>query len=383
MSGPLAGVRVVEVVGIGPGPFAAMTLADLGADIIRVDRPGGGLSAVPHADDLLARGRPSVALDLKSERGIEVLLQLIEAADVLVEGFRPGVAERLGFGPDVALARNPRLVYGRLTGWGQDGPLAHTAGHDVNYLGVSGALDQLGRADGPPQFPINLLGDFAGGSMYLVTGVLAALLHVRGGGEGQVVDAAITDGVAHLNTMIAGFRNAGAWGGARGQNLLDSGAPFYDVYRTADDRWMALGAIEPQFWATFEATLGECGALDGQLPDRNSVELWPALRSQLIATFATRTQAQWSEVFDGTDACVAPVIPLDEAATHPQNAARGTYVERHGRTQPAPAPRFSGTPAELSTPPHSPGADTREALTAWGIGNADALIADGVAFQTD
>lgn len=383
MPGPLAGVRVVEIVGIGPGPFAAMTLADLGADVIRVDRPGGGTTTVRHQDDLLGRGRPSVALDLKSAAGAETLLRLVDAADVLLEGFRPGVAERLGVGPSVCLARNPDLVYGRITGWGQDGPLAQRAGHDVDYLAVSGVLDTLGRVGGPPQFPINLLGDFAGGSMYLVTGVLAALLHARGGGGGQVVDAAITDGVAHLGTMTAGFRAAGAWSGERGQNLLDSGAPFYDVYQTADDRWMALGAIEPQFWAAFEAALVSSGAIEQELPDRSSVSQWPVLRSRLREVFASRSQDEWVTVFDTTDACVAPVVPLDDAPQHPQNAARGTYVVQHGVTQPAPAPRFSATPASLTTPPRAPGADTRAALLAWDISDVDALIESGVAVQAD
>ena len=369
--------------GIGPGPFAAMLLADLGADVIRVDRPGGQALQVTSPDkDILGRGRPSVALNLKDPQGIETLLQLVERADVLIEGFRPGVTERLGVGPDVALARNPRLVYGRMTGWGQDGPLAHTAGHDVNYISVAGALDTIGRAGGPPQIPLNLVGDFAGGSMYLVTGVLAALTHARATGEGQVVDAAITDGTAHLLAMPLAMQAGGVWSSRRGTNLLDSGAPFYDVYETSDGRWMSVGGLEPQFYAAMETILAEHG-LDGPLPDRNDPRNWKDLRSVLAGLFATRTQAEWAEIFSDSDACVAPVVPMHEAKDHPHNVARGTYVERDGLVQPAPAPRFSATPAELTTPPSAPGADTRAALTAWGIEDVDALIAEGAAVEGD
>lgn len=267
-TGPLAGVRVVEIVGIGPGPFAAMMLADLGAEVIRVDRPGpGGLQVAPPERDLLGRGRRSVAIDLKSPRGREVVLDLVRKADILIEGFRPGVTERLGVGPDDCLAANPALVYGRMTGWGQDGPLAHTAGHDINYISVAGGLDPIGRAGGPPQVPLNLVGDFAGGSLYLVAGVLAGLTHARATGEGQVVDAAIVDGVAHLLTMITTLQNNGAWSPERGTNLLDTGAPFYDVYPTADERWMSVGGLEPQFWAAMLEILGNEGF--EEIPDRN------------------------------------------------------------------------------------------------------------------
>ncbi len=377
-SGPLAGVRVVELAGIGPGPFAAMMLADLGADIIRVNRPGGGaLQVAPAEGDILARGRPSVVIDMKSPRGVELLLDLVERADILLEGFRPGVTERLGLGPDACLERNPRLVYGRMTGWGQDGPLAPTAGHDINYISVAGALDPLGQADQPPTFPQNLLGDFGGGSLYLVAGVLAALTHARATGEGQVVDAAITDGVAHLMAMAVSMQQAGVWDGGRGTSLLGGAAPFYDVYETADERWMSVGSLEPRF----HAVVGEL--LEVDLPDRNDINEWPALRKVLAETFKQRTQAEWTEVFAGSDACVAPVVPLVEAYEHPHNVARGTYVERDGLTQPAPAPRFSATPATLTTAPAKPGANTRSALTAWGIDDVDALIHDGVAVQLD
>ncbi len=376
-SGPLQGVRVVEMVGIGPGPFAAMMLADLGADVVRVHRPGGGgLQLTTPEQDLLGRGRPSVALDLKDPRGVETVLRLVEKADVLLEGFRPGVTERLGIGPDACRARNPALVYGRMTGWGQDGPLSQTAGHDMNYIAVAGALDSLGRRPGDaPTFPMNLLGDFGGGSLYLVAGVLAALVHARTTGQGQVVDAAITDGTAHLMTMAVTMQQAGIWDGRRGTNMLGGAAPFYDVFETADGRWMSVGPLEPQFFAAFVELVG------GDLPGQYDLQQWPAMRTELERRFASRTQAEWVEVFEGSDACVHPVLPLVEAYEHPHNVARGTYVEHHGTVQPAPAPRFGATPAQLSTPPVAPGANTRDALTAWGIDDVDALIEDGVAVQ--
>ncbi|QMW66222.1 CoA transferase [Mumia sp. ZJ1417] len=382
--GPLAGLRVVEIAGIGPGPFAAMLLADLGADVLRVDRvTPGGLAVVPQDKDVLARGRRSVAVDLKRPEGVAVLLDLVERADVLIEGFRPGVAERLGFGPDACLARNPRLVYGRMTGWGQDGPLATSAGHDVNYISVAGALDPIGRAGGPPQIPMNLLGDFAGGSMYLVVGVLAALVEARDSGHGQVVDAAIVDGTAHLLSMITNLQQVGAWSDARGTNLLDSGSPFYDVYETADGLWMSVGALEPQFYDEMVKLL-ELDTVPGQpLPDRYDLAAWPQLRERLAARFAERTQAEWAELFAGTDACVAPVVPMRDAPQHPHLVARGTYVEHEGVVQAAPAPRFSRTPATLGRTPSKSGADTREALAAWGIDDVDALIASGAVVQRE
>jgi len=378
-AGPLHGVRVVELAGLGPAPFAAMVLADLGADVIRVDRPGGDvLAAAPPPYDLLVRGRARVSVDLKQPEGVRVVKDLVANADALVEGFRPGVAERLGLGPDDCLAVNPRLVYGRMTGWGQDGPLAHTAGHDIDYIAVSGVLHAIGRAGGPPQIPANLLGDFGGGGLYLVVGVLAGILEARTSGQGQVVDAAIVDGTAHLATMLVGMLGAGSWQPERGHNLLDSGAPFYDVYETADGEHVAVGALEPQFWQIMLVRLADVGVDVTELPDRHDLTAWPELRKRLTEIFATRTRPEWSEIFEGTDACVAPVLSMREAATHPQLAARETYVEHEGVVQPAPAPRFSRTPATLSTPPHRAGADSLDALRRWGIGDVEALVESGV-----
>lgn len=381
-SGPLVGVRVVELVGIGPGPFAAMFLADLGAEVIRVDRPQpGGLSFGPPEKDLLGRGRRSVALDLKNPRGQAAFLELVAQADILIEGFRPGVAERLGVGPEQCHAVNPRLVFGRMTGWGQTGPLAHTAGHDINYISIAGGLDPMGRAGGPPQVPLNLVGDFAGGSMYLVTGVLSALIHAKNTGEGQVVDAAIVDGVAHIMTMIKGMQNSGMWSEQRGTNVLDTGVPFYDVYETADHRWMSVGGLEPQFWEAMLTILAAEGI--EHIPDRNDPKNWIELRARLSEIFAGRTQAAWQELFDGSEACVAPVVPLHEAADHPHLKARGTYLEHEGQVQAAPAPRFSATPTQLSIGPRPTGADTRDVLGDWGVSDVDSLIDDGIAVDNN
>jgi alpha-methylacyl-CoA racemase len=375
-TGPLKGVRVVEVAGIGPGPHAATLLADLGADVIRVERPGGALSPGTRETDLLTRGRPSVALDLKRPEAVAAVLTLVESADVLLEGMRPGATERLGLGPEDCLARNPQLVYGRMTGWGQDGPLARTAGHDLNYISIAGALHGLGQDAGRPHFPTNLLGDFGGGSTYLVIGVLAALLEARASGRGQVVDAAIVDGTAHLSAMFAGMLASGFARERRAANLLDGGAPFYDVYETADGGHMSVGALEPQFYAELVELLGLT-----DLPSRDDLTQWPAIREAFTRRFKERTRAEWTEVFDGTDACVAPVLPLTEAARHPHLAARGTYVERDGVLQPAPAPRFSRTEPSLSAGPSVPGGQTREALTAWGVPDVDALVESGAAVQ--
>ncbi len=366
-SGPLRGVRVVELAAVGPAPHAAMTLADLGADVIRVERPGGTAATGSREAELLTRGRPSVALDLKDPRAVEVVLDLVATADVLIEGMRPGVAERLGLGPAQCHARNARLVYGRMTGWGQQGPLAARAGHDINYLAVSGTLHGLGRADGPPHFPQNLLGDFGAGSTYLVIGVLAALLEARSSGRGQVVDAAIVDGAAHLGTMLAGMIASGTQREERGRNLLDSGAPFYDVYETADGQHMAVGALEPQFYAELLDRLG----LTGSVPDRADPSLWPQLRAALAARFLQHTQQEWQAVFEGSDACVSPVLPLTRAAEHPHLAGRGTYVQHGGVLQPAPAPRFSRTTATLTMPPTAGGQHGAAALRAWGVGSGD------------
>jgi alpha-methylacyl-CoA racemase len=376
-TGPLRGVKVVELAGIGPGPHACMILADLGADVIRVDRPGGQpLTGGP--TDLLNRGRPSVALDLKHPDAIATVLDLVETADVLVEGLRPGTTERLGLGPDTCLARNPALVYGRMTGWGQDGPLATTAGHDLGYVAVTGALHAMGQDKSRPHFPGNLVGDFGGGSTYLVIGILAALLEARVSGRGQVVDAAIVDGTAHLNSMATGFLASGLYREERAANLLDGGAPFYDVYETADGRHLAVGALEPRFYDELVRLLD----IAGTAPDRNDPANHPELRRVIAAAVRSRSQAEWVEVFDGSDACVAPVIPLSEAFTHPHLTARGTFVDRDGITQPAPAPRFSRTGATLTSPPPArAGQDTRDALAAWGIADVEGLLASGAAAQ--
>jgi alpha-methylacyl-CoA racemase len=371
--GPLTGVKVVELAGIGPAPFAAMLLAELGADVIRVDRPGGGLMLGPPELELVNRGRRTVALDLKHPDAVGVVRRLATQADILVEGFRPGVAERMGLGPEDCHALNPRLVYGRMTGWGQDGPLASSAGHDISYLALSGALYASGRAGGPPQIAANLLGDFGGGALYLVTGVLAALVEARTSGRGQVVDAAIVDGAAHLTTMMMGHLAGGGWRNERGRNLFDTGAPFYDVYETSDGEYMAVGALEPAFYDELVRLLGI------EVPDRYDPARWPELRKVLADAFATRTQAEWTAVFDGTEACVAPVLP--PGGTHPHLEARGVFAEHDGVRQPVPAPRFSRTPTSLGTPPSRPGRHTREALADWGIEDVDALIASGAAVQ--
>ncbi|MBB0232799.1 CaiB/BaiF CoA transferase family protein, partial [Streptomyces calidiresistens] len=361
----MAGVRVVELAGIGPGPFAAMILGDLGADVVRVDRPG---SAWPHIDprwDITNRNKRSVLLDLKREGSAERVLDLVERADVLVEGYRPGVAERLGVGPDACLTRNPRLVYGRMTGWGQEGPLARRAGHDIDYVAITGALGVIGPAEGRPAVPANLLGDYAGGSLYLVVGVLAALHGVRAGGAGQVVDAAIVDGTAHLTTMLHGMMAAGAWRDRREANLLDGGTPWYDTYAAADGRYLAVGPLEPRFWEGFLELVGLAG--DPTLPDRDDASRRSELRAAIAARIAERTRDEWMEVFADTDACVAPVLSLREAPDHPHLAARGTFVEHDGLVQPAPAPRFSDTPGAIRRGPSRPGADAVEVARDWGV----------------
>jgi alpha-methylacyl-CoA racemase len=378
-TGPLRGVKVVEIAGIGPGPHAATTLADLGADVIRVERPGGAASAGPRESDLLTRGRPSVALDLKHPDALRALRELVAEADVLLEGMRPGVTERLGIGPDDCLELNPALVYGRMTGWGQDGPLAHTAGHDMNYISIAGVLHGLGQDRDRPHFPGNVVGDFGGGSAYLVIGVLAALLEARGSGRGQVVDAAIVDGAAHLNMMWAAIL-AGGWGQERrASNLLDGGMPYYDLYETSDGKHMSVGALEPQFYAEMIRLMG----LEDRAPDRNDFSRLGELRQLLTDTFEQRTQAEWAEVFDGTDACVAPVLPLTEAAGHPHMAARGVYVEHEGLLQPSPAPRFSRTGPTLTSGPSRPGGGTRAVLEAWGVEDIEKLLESGAAVQAD
>lgn len=361
--GPLGGVRVVELAGIGPGPFAAMLLADLGADVVRVDRPGGPGLGVDPAHDITNRNKRSIVVDLKSPDGAARVLDLAARADILIEGYRPGVAERLGVGPADCHARNPRLVYGRMTGWGQDGPLAERAGHDVSYIAVTGALGMIGRPGEPPAVPANLLGDYAGGSLYLVVGVLAALHHARATGTGQVVDAAIVDGTAHLSAMIHGMLSAGAWQDRRGANLLDGGCPYYGTYETADGGHMAVGALEEKFSAEFLRLLG----LDDLQGARADLTRWPELRAAITARFRDRTRAEWTALFADSDACVAPVLSLREAPHHPHLAARGTFTDHGGITQPAPAPRFSATPTALRTGPALPGADTEAVARDWDI----------------
>jgi alpha-methylacyl-CoA racemase len=376
-SGPLADLREVELAGIGPGPFAAMVLADLGADVVRIDRPPAAADHGRPFMEALCRGRPSVALDLKQEGAAEVVLRLVERADALIEGFRPGTTERLGLGPDVCLARNERLVYGRVTGWGQTGPLASSPGHDIGYVALSGALASIGRPRGLPVPPLNLVGDFGGGGMLLAVGVLAGVLEARRSGRGQVVDAAMTDGSALLMTMIYGAHAAGAWSAERGVNLLDGGAPFYDVYATADGRAVAVGCLEEQFYAELLRLLG----LDGAELRERGRERWPAIRQALAEAFAQRTRAEWETIFAGSEVCFAPVLDLEEAPAHPHNRARGTFYEAGGGVLPMPAPRFGRTPAGMPAPASPPGADTETALEAWGFAAAEirALRDAGVA----
>lgn len=378
-TGPLRGVKVVEIAGIGPGPHACMILADLGADVVRIERPGGQfLAGGPTM--LLNRGRPSVALDLKNPEAVQVVLQLVRDADLVVEGMRPGVTERLGLGPEHCWAVNERVVYGRMTGWGQDGPLAQAAGHDMNYIAITGALHMMGQDPARPHFPANLAGDFGGGSTYLVIGLLAALLEARLSGKGQVVDAAIVDGTAHLNAMTSAFAAGGQFREERGANMLDGGVPFYDVYETSDGEHMSVGALEPQFFATLVRLLG----VEETCPGQGEMERYDEMREVFTRTFASHTQAEWIELFEGTDACVAGIVPISRAQEHPHLVARGTFVERDGMVQPAPAPRFSRTEPSLTTPPPAAaGAQTRAALAAWGVDDVEGLLERGVAVQVD
>ncbi|MHB1516835.1 MAG: CaiB/BaiF CoA transferase family protein [Acidimicrobiales bacterium] len=370
MSGPLDGIRIVELAGIGPAPFAGMMLADAGADIIRIDRSERATyppEDEPHVD-LMNRGRRSVAVDLKHPGGVDLVLQLVERADGLMEGFRPGVAERLGLGPDLCLRRNPRLVYGRMTGWGQDGPLSRRAGHDIDYIALAGALEPIGRAGQAPVPPLNLVGDFGGGGMLLAFGMCAALVSAGRTGSGQVVDAAMVDGAASLMAMTHTLRSSGLWNDERGTNLLDTGAHFYEVYETADQKYLAVGAIEPQFYAELLRRLG----LDGEdLPDQMDRRSWPEMKVRFAGVFATRTRSEWEKVFEGSDACVAPVLPVVEASEHPHNKSRETFIEVAGVTQPAPSPRFLGTPGGIRRPPPNPGQHGDEALADWGIAAED------------
>jgi len=346
--GPLAGVRIIELAGIGPGPFACMLLADMGAEVLRIERIGAPVNPEARRRDPLLRSRPAIQVDLKSDAGVQFVLGLIERADVLIEGFRPGVTERMGLGPDVCLARQPRLVYGRMTGWGQEGPLAQSAGHDIDYIALTGALHAIGEAERKPVAPLNLVGDFGGGSLYLALGVVSAVLAARTSGRGQVVDAAIVDGATSLMAMMYGRLAAGSWKDTRGANLLDGGTPWYDSYLTQDGRYLAIGAIEPQFFAELIRLLEMDAAWNA---DRHDTARWPELRLALSARIATKTLAQWQRVLEGTDACAAPVLSMQEAASHPHMAEREVFVSVDGIAQPAPAPRFLGTPSAVRDTP--------------------------------
>jgi alpha-methylacyl-CoA racemase len=365
--GPLHGTKMIEIAGIGPGPFAAMMLADMGAEVLRVERPGGGTLArywQNPATDLLNRGRRCVCIDLKHPDGVALVLDLVERADALFEGFRPGVMERLGLAPAICLERNPRLVYGRMTGWGQDGPLAQAAGHDINYVALAGALDPIGRCGQPPTPPLNLVGDFGGGGMMLAFGMVCALLESRRSGRGQVVDAAIVDGAAALMAVFYGVHQAGFAMGERGTNVLDSGSHFYDAYETADGKYISIGCFEPQFYAELIQRLGLAAE---DLPGQMDQASWPGLKERFTTIFKSKTRREWCEILEGTDVCFAPVLSIAEAPEHPHNEARGTFVEVAGVVQPRPAPRFSRTPAAIQRPPARPGEHTEEALRDWGV----------------
>ena len=378
--GPLQGLRIIEVAGIGPGPFAAMMLSDMGADVIRVDRSAnamGGDPAAPPAD-IFNRGRRSIALDLKSPDGVATLLDLVEHADALIEGFRPGVAERLGFGPEVCAERNPRLVFGRMTGWGQDGPYAPTAGHDINYIALAGVLAHLGREGEKPTPPINLVGDFGGGGMLLAFGVVCALLEAQRSGAGQVVDAAMVDGSAVLMTMMWAFKAMGIWSDERGTNMLDTAAHFYDTYECSDGQFVSIGSIEPQFYLQLLEHTGLAKLYEeagDELPHQMDRARWPELKARLTEIFLTRTRDEWCSTMEGTDICFAPVLTMDEATRHPHNVERGTFVEVAGVTQPAPAPRFERTPAEIQRPPAHTGQHTDEILSEWLGADAERITA--------
>jgi len=377
--GPLAGFKIVEMGGIGPGPMCALLLADMGAEIIRIDRTeatGLGIHTDPKFS-LLMRGRKSVAIDSKTKEGKELILNLIEQADALIEGFRPGVMERLGLGPDVVFERNAKIVYGRMTGWGQDGPMAPAAGHDLNYIALSGALHAIGRKGGAPTPPLNLVGDFGGGALYLAMGLLAAMLESQQSGKGQVVDVSMVDGAASLMTTFFGLKAAGRWSDERGTNILDSGAHFYDVYETSDGKYVSIGSIEAKF---YDELLRLTGLDKEDLPSQMDVSAWPTLRKRFSEVFLAKTRDEWCEIMEGTDVCFAPVLSISEAPDHPHNIARGTFVEIDGVVQPAPAPKFSRTKSEIQSPPCAPGQHSQEVLLNWGIAQEeiDNLMAESV-----
>jgi alpha-methylacyl-CoA racemase len=370
MPGPLSGYRIIEIAGIGPGPFSAMMLADMGAEVVRIDRAQSvaGRDPAQPSRDVLNRGRRSVGVDLKHPDGVETVLKMVEQADAIIEGFRPGVAERLGIGPEVCLDRNPRLVYGRMTGWGQDGPYAGMSGHDINYIALSGSLSAFGRKGDPPVPPLNLVGDFGGGGMLMAYGIVCGLLEAQRSGEGQVIDAAMVDGSALLATFIYGMRALGAWQDERGTNILDTGAWFYEVYETADGEYVSFGSLEPQFFAEL---IRLTGLADEGVPQQMDRTTWPAMKDRLAAVIKTRTRDEWCQRMEGTDVCFAPVLGMAEAPSHPHNRHRGTFVDVAGVAQPAPAPRFSRTPGGIAMPPPHAGQHTREVLTDWGFGEAD------------
>ncbi|HZZ37371.1 MAG TPA: CaiB/BaiF CoA-transferase family protein [Caulobacteraceae bacterium] len=362
--GPLSDVKIIEFQGIGPGPFCGMLLSDLGADVVRIDRKGGRGGS---PSDITSRGRRSVAMDLKQPAAVEACLKLMETADVVFEGFRPGVMERLGLGPDVALKRNPKLVYGRMTGWGQTGPWSQAAGHDMNYIAITGALHAIGTDDKPVP-PLNLIGDFGGGALYLAYGILAGVISARATGKGQVIDCAMSDGAASLMAMFYGMKSTGVWTDERRRNLLDGGAHFYDTYQCSDGKWISLGSIEPQFYALL---LEKTGINDPEFQGQMDRSRWPSLREKLATVIRTKTRDEWTEIMGNTDVCFAPVLTLDEAPRHPHNAARQTFVEIAGVTQPAPAPRFLGTPGQIQSPPRPIGGDNETALADWGFSTTE------------
>ena len=359
--GPLTGIKIVEFAGIGPGPFCGMLLSDLGADIVRIDRKSGGRA---NPANVTTRGRRSIDLDLKDPSDIEIALKLIEKADGLIEGFRPGVMERLGLGPDIALARNPKLVFGRMTGWGQTGTLSQAAGHDLNYIALTGALHAMGRAGEPPSPPLNLVGDYGGGALYLAFGLCAGIIHARNTGEGQVIDCAMTDGTASLASMFYGMRAMGMWADDREANLLDGGAHFYDTYECADGGWVSIGSIEPQFYSLL---LEHTGLKDEAFAQQMNRAEWPTLKTKVADIIKTKTRHEWCKIMEGTDVCFAPVLSMAEAPKHAHNQARETFVEIEGVVQPAPAPRFSKTPGAVQRPPAASGQHRAEILADWGL----------------
>ena len=382
MAGPLSGYKIIEIAGIGPGPFCAMLLSDMGAEVIRVDRAQAVRGPAPDtpAGDVSLRGRKNIALDLKSPEGVEALLQLVEKADGLIEGFRPGVMERLGVGPDVCLARNPKLVFGRMTGWGQEGMYANAAGHDINYIALAGSLAHFARKDGQPTPPLNMVGDFGGGGMFLAYGMVCGILEAMKSGKGQVCDTAMVDGTAVLMTMFWSMKSTGMFNeNAPGTNLLDTGAHFYDTFETKDGKWVSLGCIEPQFYAELLKLTGLEG--DPEFAKQMDMTQWPHLKERLKVVMKEKTRDEWCKIMEATDVCFAPVLTMSEAAQHPHNVERKTFIDFAGKTQPAPAPRFSRTVPEVVQPPAHAGQHTAEVLKAWGVKDVDALLASGAAKQ--